>query len=281
MAEKKPSIEEIIKKSVNAAVRAAQQAPKDAYKATEKRLYALPYLKQKCEDDRELYQELLTYGPRQKSKSIVRFQKNGVALTPDEIFSAIKQDMEATIAADEEEINAVERAIATIQGDRYEYCVTGRYFEETDDETIGQTLGCDTSTVWRNRKRLVQRIAIMLYGARAVRYFDIANKAGVVSGCETYDGYVRFFSKRIPEANIQATVILFSKGGGSGGSVGAGQGLKFDDEGNLAVHIGDGLAFDKNEALTVSKETVMTSDDLVDESDVNQAVEDIFNGDGT
>lgn len=77
--------------------------------------------------------------------------------------------MEATIAADEEEINAVERAIATIQGDRYEYCVTGRYFEETDDETIGQTLGCDTSTVWRNRKRLVQRIAIMLYGARAVR----------------------------------------------------------------------------------------------------------------
>ena len=160
MAEKKPSIEEIIKKSVNAAVRATQQAPKDAYKATEKRLYALPYLKQKCEDDRELYQ---------KSKSIVRFQKNGVALTPDEIFSAIKQDMEATIAADEEEINAVERAIATIQGDRYEYCVTGRYFEETDDETIGQALGCDTSTVWRNRKRLVQRIAIMLYGARAVR----------------------------------------------------------------------------------------------------------------
>lgn len=102
-----------------------------------------------------------------------------------------------------------------------------------------------------------------------------------MSGCETYDGYVRFFSKRIPEANIQATVILFSKGGGSGGSVGAGQGLKFDDEGNLAVHIGDGLAFDKNEALTVSKETVMTSDDLVDESDVNQAVENIFNGDGT
>ena len=118
-------------------------------------------------------------------------------------------------------------------------------------------------------------------GACDLGYFDIANKAGVVSGCETYDGYVRFFSKRIPEANIQATVILFSKGGGSGGSVGAGQGLKFDDEGNLAVHIGDGLAFDKNEALTVSKETVMTSDDLVDESDVNQAVEDIFNGDGT
>ena len=118
-------------------------------------------------------------------------------------------------------------------------------------------------------------------GACDLGYFDIANKAGVVSGCETYDGYVRFFSKRIPEANIQATVILFSKGGGSGGSVGAGQGLKFDDEGNLAVHIGDGLAFDKNEALTVSKETVMTSDDLVDESDVNQAVENIFNGDGT
>ena len=54
-------------------------------------------------------------------------------------------------------------------GDGEQFGVSIRYFEETDDETIGQTLGCDTSTVWRNRKRLVQRIAIMLYGARAVR----------------------------------------------------------------------------------------------------------------
>lgn len=60
--------------------------------------------------------------------------------------------------------------------------------------------------------------------------FYTTTKAGVLNGCETHDGFIRFFSQRIPEADIQATVTLFGKGGGSGetGSVSIGQGLKRD-----------------------------------------------------
>ena len=58
--------------------------------------------------------------------------------------------------------------------------------------------------------------------------FYTTTKAGVLNGCETHDGFIRFFSQRIPSDNIQATVTLFGKGGGSGetGSVSIGQGLK-------------------------------------------------------
>ncbi len=162
-------IEEIIRKTVVAAVTAAQRAPNDIYKATEKRLYALPYLKQRILDEKELYEEFLRYGPRQRDKSITRFVKSGSRLDPQEIYDAVKLDMEATLASDEYEAELVEKAYTSIEGDQYAYCVQGRYFEDLDDESIAEAIGCDTTTVWRNRRRLVQRIAVMLYGAGAVR----------------------------------------------------------------------------------------------------------------
>mgnify|MGYP003196263564 FL=1 len=108
--------------------------------------------------------------------------------------------------------------------------------------------------------------------------FYTTTKAGVLNGCETYDGFIRFFAQRIPEADIQATVTLFGKGGGSGetGSVSIGQGLKRDASGAIAVRIGEGLDFDSANALTVRKETVMTSEDLLNEEETQQEIVDML-----
>ena len=108
--------------------------------------------------------------------------------------------------------------------------------------------------------------------------FYTTTKAGVLNGCETHDGFIRFFAQRIPEADIQATVTLFGKGGGSGetGSVSIGQGLKRDASGAIAVRIGEGLDFDSANALTVRKETVMTSEDLLDEEETQQEIVDML-----
>lgn len=108
--------------------------------------------------------------------------------------------------------------------------------------------------------------------------FYTTTKAGVLNGCETHDGFIRFFSQRIPSDNIQATVTLFGKGGGSGetGSVSIGQGLKRDASGAIAVRIGEGLDFDSANALTVRKETVMTSEDLLDEEETQQEIVDML-----
>lgn len=108
--------------------------------------------------------------------------------------------------------------------------------------------------------------------------FYTTTKAGVLNGCETHDGFIRFFAQRIPEADIQATVTLFGKGGGSGetGSVSIGQGLKRDASGAIAVRIGEGLDFDSANALTARKETVMTSEDLLDEEETQQEIVDML-----
>ena len=108
--------------------------------------------------------------------------------------------------------------------------------------------------------------------------FYTTTKAGVLNGCETHDGFIRFFSQRIPSDNIQATVTLFGKGGGSGetGSVSIGRGLKRDASGAIAVRIGEGLDFDSANALTVRKETVMTSEDLLNEEETQQEIVDML-----
>ena len=92
--------------------------------------------------------------------------------------------------------------------------------------------------------------------------FYTTTKAGVLNGCETHDGFIRFFAQRIPEADIQATVTLFGKGGGSGETG--------------SVSIGEGLDFDSANALTVRKETVMTSEDLLDEEETQQEIVDML-----
>lgn len=135
------SIEEIIRMAVAAGRRAAERMPADAFKATERRLYALPILREKQERDRE-------WLPR--------------------LSGAARSNLEAVMAVDEAEIGKMDRALGACSGDAYYQTVTGRYFEQLDDERVAERLGCDTSTVWRNRKRLVRRIAVWLYGAAAV-----------------------------------------------------------------------------------------------------------------
>ena len=169
MGKPKESTHNIIRQAVEAGRISAERTAKDAFKATERRLYALPVLRKKRDDDKERLEELRQYGPRGRSKSITRFSKSSVRLTPEEIFEAAVIDMEATIAADEYEIENMERALATIEEDTYYLTVTGRYIDDLPDERVAELIPCDTTTVWRNRKRLVQRLAVWLYGVEAIK----------------------------------------------------------------------------------------------------------------
>ena len=49
-----------------------------------------------------------------------------------------------------------------------------------------------------------------------------------------------------------------------------------DASGAIAVRIGEGLDFDSANALTVRKETVMTSEDLLDEEETQQEIVDML-----
>ena len=169
MAKQKEDIRDIIRQAVEAGRIAAERSPKDAYKATERRLYALPVLRQRIKENLEQLDEVRKYGVREKSGSITRFCKgSGMRLDPEEAKERLVQDLESRIEFDKIEVEAMRKALSIIADDAYYKAVEGKYIEGKTDDEIAADIPCDTSTVWRNRKRLVQRMAVWLYGAMAI-----------------------------------------------------------------------------------------------------------------
>lgn len=161
-------IEAIIRTAVEAGRMAEAKGSKDIQRSTENRLYAYPVLQQRILDNQERLEEFKTHGPRGRSAGIVRYQKSGSRLSPEEIYEFVLKDMEAAIAADEDEVSTIDRAISLIQNDPFIRAVTGKYFDGLSDDGIGEEIHCDATTVWRNRKRLLKTIQTYLYGAMAV-----------------------------------------------------------------------------------------------------------------
>ena len=165
----KSEIESIIRTAIEAGKIASARTAKDAFKATERRLYAIPDLREKLKDDEEELNDTRLYGLKERSHSITRFFKSGVRLTTEEILEALTIDLEANIAATRHELEVLEKALASIEGDPYYLTVYGKYVERTKDSDIADKIPCDQTTVWRNRKRLIQRVAVRLYGVEAIK----------------------------------------------------------------------------------------------------------------
>lgn len=119
----------------------------EARKNTIRRLEELPLLRDKLADDKALLAEL------QGNKQLQR-----------EYLERLKIE----IAKNTSEISQMERALRRLANDPYYVTVTGKYFEQMTDAVIADQIHCDTTTVWRNRNRLLYRLAILLYGAEAV-----------------------------------------------------------------------------------------------------------------
>ena len=162
-----PDFDAIIQKAVNAGRAQGMSIAKDAYKATERRLYALPVLRQKVEDDKEKLEQIKTHGAPERSKSIVRFSRTGYRLTPEEMLEAIIKDLEATIAADEYEIETLEKALAHIEDDPFYPTVEAKYIDGLEDDDIAADLKCGNTQLWKQRGRLVRAVAVLLYGSQA------------------------------------------------------------------------------------------------------------------
>lgn len=165
---KNEEVRDIIQQAVEAGRIAGAREPKNILRATERRLRALPILRERILQNNEHLAEIRQYGPGSKDKSIVRFQRTGVRLSPEEIIEALIIDMQATIAADEHEVTIMEGVIARAEHDPYFRVVSMRYFDGKTDAEIAEAIPCDATTVWRNRTRILDNITVWLYGAAAL-----------------------------------------------------------------------------------------------------------------
>ena len=66
------------------------------------------------------------------------------------------------------ELTKIEDAVKSVSEDYYGEVMILRYFERKTDEQIAEQLNCDVSTVRRNRKRLLKRIAVRMFGVEAI-----------------------------------------------------------------------------------------------------------------
>ena len=99
------------------------------------------------------------------------------------------------------------------------------------------------------------------FGGPKLGSCGVANKAEVVSGCETLEGAVRFYSKKIPETDISAFIILLEQGKGETdyelpvatettlGGVKIGEGLAITPDGTATV---EGAPIAEGEKATVA-----------------------------
>lgn len=162
-------LERAITMAVEAGRMAATRMAKDAFKATERRLCAIPDLREKLKDDEEELEKTRRDGLKERSQRLTRFFKSGVRLTPEEIMKAVIIDLEAAVASTSYELDVLDKALASIRDDPYYLAVDGKYIQRLGDNEIAEKIPCDPATVWRNRKRLVQRLAVRLYGVDAVK----------------------------------------------------------------------------------------------------------------
>jgi len=146
-------------------------AAKAAYAATERRLYALPILRERIADNREELEELESCGLealRHHSSSLVKLIRPGMRLTPEEVHAAQMAELRARLAADEREVRKLQNALHSISADPYYLAVELKYFDSVRDTDAAQRLKCDPATVRRNRRRLVSRLALRLYGVECI-----------------------------------------------------------------------------------------------------------------
>lgn len=139
------------------------------YRRTEQRLFAYKDLKAKINNDILDLRDLKKEGITARSKDILyRGVKGGIRLSPEEL-QQIKMDcVKVQIQESARELSRLDDALDAVGGDYYTAAVKMRYFDRETDEYIAEKLSCDVSTVRRNRKRIVNRMAVRLYGVVAI-----------------------------------------------------------------------------------------------------------------
>lgn len=168
-------VKKVIHDTVVETLAAYTQAPKpqDCYRAAEQRLHAYPVLVDNIKryklDIRDLQREKITG----KSKDITSWGgSSGVRLTPEERQQAKIMAVEAKIARDTAEIECINKVLLRLERLTCEEDVAfikQLYFQGLPLQGLADVEGVSLVYQQRRRGRLLRQIAVMLYGAEALK----------------------------------------------------------------------------------------------------------------
>ena len=135
---------------------------------TIKHLKAYPFLKENInkyeKDIADIFKE--EFGTCSAVHHAIEYY--GDKLTVDEIRNVKKLQIEHMYYKDMAEVEKIEWAIKSIDGDEYASIIPMIYFDKMRVEDVADKLGCDKATLYRNRNRLLDILKLKFFGAKAI-----------------------------------------------------------------------------------------------------------------
>ena len=132
------------------------------YQNTESLLYKYNDLKKSVEDREEEIEEIKTTGLHGKSKSIFKIPEGSHSdydTIEEDIINGLISDIKKTQLI----INRIDRILKKFKSDKYIEIIKLKYFENKTQQDIADYFEKDTTTIWRNNKRLINEIKVYLF----------------------------------------------------------------------------------------------------------------------
>ena len=152
----------------NNAPKNAPKGEKTAYAKTETLLYNYRGFQRIIAERMQEIEDLRRFGVPQKSGMSggerVQSSRNvqGIVLPEESVEQAVR-NVEASVQSTVQAIALIDKCMNSLRNDPYYDVLPMRYFEGRTLEDIGVSLGCDHSTISRNKNRLVKELSMRLF----------------------------------------------------------------------------------------------------------------------
>lgn len=168
MRKKDEEMKKLIQATIDQTIKTVKQGNRNYYKETENRLYNYLVLKERIIRLQNDLADLKIEPVSESSKSIVRFSQKGIRLTPEEIQQARIIDLEYRIEEDKKLVLEIEKGLQGIDKDEYKNIIIYRYFDKMEFDIIAEKMNCDIRTAYRQRRRLIDALAVCFFGSKAL-----------------------------------------------------------------------------------------------------------------
>lgn len=143
---------------------------RNAFQKTELLLYNYKKFKEIINEKEQQIDSIRRQGLPKKSKSITQWSGNAKNEPESDMEKAENKiaDIEKSIAVTRRLIKVIDNALGKVSDDPYYNVIQLFYFDGVHRDDIVSSLNCDTVTMYRNKKRIVDRLKMDLFSDDAI-----------------------------------------------------------------------------------------------------------------
>ena len=169
-------VKEVIKETAAEVIRSLKQEnllkdnKRNPFQKTEQLLYNYQNFKNVITDKEEQIQQIREIGLSKKSKDITCYGGSGFEQTSEmEKIEDRIETIQNSITLTKHFISLVDSALDKIADDPYFELIEMIYFQEKTREQIAEYYNRDVTTIWRNKRRLINQLKISLFSDEVIQ----------------------------------------------------------------------------------------------------------------